>query len=410
MQIKRDYSQPFFGARRRRTHGRLLLTLGLLIGGLLALVAWQFDQLQVAALEMVGLAPTATALPSEMAGQAMDFYRAGNTREAARLWEQVVRKRPDTVDYLYEYGQVLIDLDTPDPERALAMAERIIDIAPDDVRGYALKARALVWSGDSASAISTGAIGLSLDPNFAPMHAALARAYTDVARFQDALAHGEKAVELDPLYPDAHRSYAYVLASVRLNDQAIDQLEQAIALNPNQVAPYFELAFQYLSLDRNEEAIATYDRILSLQPRNAKAMLRQCLAFSKVGQFDRAIGYCRDATTNDPTYTAAFQQLGIILYNRLDFSGALDAFQQCVINDPTNLECQYRRGLTLYYLKECDEAWTTLQESLLMAQNRADQQEAINNIRAGLTAITNDCPAYRGLGGESATPENPGGA
>lgn len=412
MQIKRDYSQPFFGPRRRRSYGRVLLVFGLLIGGLLMLVTTQFDQLQVAALEIVGLAPTTTPLPSDLAAQAMDMFRAGNTRQAATLWEQVVRKRPDTIDYLYEYGQVLIELDTADPGRALTMADRIIALNPDDVRGYALKTRALVWSGDSALAVSVGGIGLAIDPNFAPMHAAMARAYTDTARFQDGLDHGERAVELDPLYPDAHRSYAYVLASVRLNEQAIDELEQAIAINPNLVAPYFELAFQYLSLDRNEEAIATYDRILSLQPRNAKAMLRQCLAYSKVGQFDRAVGYCQDATTNDPGYTAAYQQLGIILYNRLDFSGALAAFEQCAFNDPANLECQYRRGLSNYYLKQCDEAWTILQESLLMAQNRVGQEDAINNIRAGLTAITQDCPAYRSLSSPTATPETPatGGA
>jgi tetratricopeptide (TPR) repeat protein len=402
MQIKRDYSEPFFRTHRRkkRHYGRALFVFGLLVGSLLLVVLTQFDDLQETALGMFGQLATPTPFPGELATEAMQRFRDGNMQGAAALFEQVITQRPDDLDYLYEYGQLLIEMD--DHTRALELADHMLEIDAQDVRGYALKARGLVWSGDADSAISLGAIGLGIDRGFAPLHAVLARAYTDTANYQKALEHAELAVGYDPLNAEAHRSYAYALSAVKLNDQAIDELEQAIALNPNLAALYFELAYQYLAQDMNDDAIATYDRVLSLQPRNAKAMLRLCLAYSKIGQFDRALGYCQDAITNDPEYSAAYQQVGMILYNRLDFSGSLDAFETCARLDTTNLECLYRSGLSHYYLNDCDAAWSILQDSLIMAQIRTGQEKAIDNIRQGLTAIIDTCPGYSH---QEATPE-----
>ena len=52
MQIKRDYSQPFFSTRRRRRTGnRFLFLYGLFMGVLLVGVYTQFDRLQLAALD-----------------------------------------------------------------------------------------------------------------------------------------------------------------------------------------------------------------------------------------------------------------------------------------------------------------------------------------------------------------------
>ena len=395
MQIKRDYSEPFFGARRRRRSlVRPLILFGLLIGALLLVVYNQFDQLQHMALEMVGMAPTPTALPSELATQGTELARFGDLEGAAILFEQIIQQRPNDVNYLVEYGAILIELDEVD--QALALAERALELAASDPRGYALKGRALVWSGSATAAIPVALDGLEIDPNYAPLLATLARAYADTGRWGEALDYGERAVQLDPSDADNHRSYAYTLTWVGETELAIDELQQAIALNPNLVNPYFELALQYLALNLDQEAIDTYDHILSLQPRNAKALLRQCEAYRKVGQFERAVGYCEDAVTADPDYTPAHFQLGMLRYNQRDFAAALVSFDQCVSNDVGQIECQYRRGLSHYYLGDCDTGWDILQTSLAMAQGRTGVETVIDNIRQGMTEIINHCAGYAG--------------
>ena len=138
MQIKRDYSQPFFGPRRhKRNPMRTLFFFALLIGGLLLFVTTQFGSLQMMAYELIGAAPTPTLLPSELATEANALYMNGNAPAAAALYQRAVEQRPEDINYLYEYGQVLIDVDQP--EEALQLAEQIIALDARDVRGFSSK-------------------------------------------------------------------------------------------------------------------------------------------------------------------------------------------------------------------------------------------------------------------------------
>jgi tetratricopeptide (TPR) repeat protein len=348
MQIRRDYSQPFFsGNRRSRRRGgaRLIFVFGLIAGAALLATITQFNRIQVAAMEALGLAPTETPFPGERAIAAMDAYLAGDTNTAVALFESALKERPHDLDYLYEYGLMLIELG--ETERALEFGEQAIELNTFDPRGYVLKGRALLWSGDASASIPVLLQGLSVDNEFAPVYANLARAYVSVGNFQEGLANGEKAIALDPAGAETRRSYAYALSSAGAYDEAIAQLEQGIITNPNNVQLYFELAFQYLSRDRDSEAIDLYTYILALQPTNARAMLRLCDAYRKVGQFDRSEEMCQNAVRTDPTFTTAQFRLGMIKYSNRDFTSAQTAFQACAAE---YYGCAYRLGLTHYYL------------------------------------------------------------
>jgi len=395
MQIKRDYSEPFF-REKRKNHGRTIM----FVLGFIALVVFvaytQFDQIEAAAYNLMNEAPTPTPMPNQYAQWGAEAYLLGDLEQSAEFFEQAVRAAPDNITYLYEYGQILIDLN--DPDNAIQMADRIIELDATDVRGYALRTRALVWQGTPAAAIPVGLTGLELNPNFAPLHAALSRAYIGDGRFREGLDAGLRATELSPNDVRARWAYGSALTSVAERDLAIAELEIATEIHPAFLPPYFELAFLYLSGDRDQDAISVYDQILSMDPRNARANLRQCEAYRKVGEFERAIGFCEDAVTADPTYVPALFRLGLFRYTRREFAEAQEAFQTCVDVDPGNLECNYRLGLTHYYLeKDCATSWELLRDSLVMAQAQEDSTETVENIRMGMNAIANDpeCPGFR---------------
>jgi tetratricopeptide (TPR) repeat protein len=408
MQIKRDYSQPFFSTRRRRrtTGSRFLFFYGLLIGGLLVVVYTQFDRLQLVALDAIGLAPTATPFASELATRGAEAFLRGDVNAAATAFEQAHAQQPQNLDYIYEYGKMLIELNRADEVlepranlEGMSLADWAIDLNPRDPRGYTLKTKALVWEGQAADAIPIGVSGLEQSTGFAPLYAALGRAYTSIGRYQQGLTYGEEAVRLDPLDIDAHRSYAYSLIWVGARDEAIRQLEDAIAINPNLTASYFELAAQYLASNQDEMAIATYERILALEPRNERAYLRLCESYNKVGQNDRAQGYCEDALNINPEYAPAWMRVGMARYTRRNYEGAIEAFNNCVTfgdSETPQIECWYLRGLAHYYLGQCDQAWTILTESLPMAEALPDNDLLIANIREGLRLTTVSCASYAG--------------
>lgn len=396
MYIRRDYSRPMFTKRSNkpsRNYAPLLLFFGILIGGILVFVSSNFEKLQEQALELIGLAPTATPLPSDLATLATQLFVAGDMRAAADLFERAIAQRPNNIDYLYEYGRLMIDMDNP--ARALELSEQILNINSTDPRGYALKARALVWLRRSADAIPVALAGLDLNRGYeSQLYSALARAYTDTGKYEEGAEAGLLAVQADPGSSDARRSYAYSLSWVGSTREAIAQLEAAIRIDPTNIPAHLELALQYLAQNRDQEAIDLYDRILALQPRNARALLRLCTTYRKIGQFERAIGYCQDAIAADPSSTGAHYQLGILLYNQYRFQEALEAFQACVNIAPDNLDCTYRLGLSYYYVDNCPMAWEILQNSLLMAQSRSGVETTIGYIREGLIAVGQKCPEF----------------
>jgi tetratricopeptide (TPR) repeat protein len=349
MQIRRDYSQPFFsGKPRRRNMGRWAFLAGLFIGLTVLFVGTQFDAIRMTALDLIGMAPTPTPFPGELATNAMNAYLSGDTNTAIAFFERAVSERPEDIDYLYEYGQILIDLE--DYERAIAFGDQAIELNLFDPRGYALKAKGLVFSGDSAAAIPVALSGVNVDDQFAPLYAVLARAYVDTGNLSSGIENGERAVQLDPMSADARRSYAYALSATTAYDEAIAQLQQGVIANPRNVQILFELAYQYVARDLDEEALGFYEQILVLQPGNARALLRMCETNRKLGRFETGANYCQEAVNSDPTYSPAQFRLGMIKYTNRDFVGALNAFQACVDNEADSLDCYYRLGLTHYYL------------------------------------------------------------
>ena len=405
MQIKRDYSQPFFGTRkRRRSGGRFLFFYGLFMGVFLVAVYTQFDRLQTAALDIVGLAPEPTPFASELATRGTEMYQAGDIEEAADYFRRAHEQQINNLDYGYEYGKLLIELDQAEdvlaPRSAyndMSLADWLIDLNSQDPRGYTLKVRALVWTGDAAAAIPVGVTGYEYDRNFAPLLSALGRAYTAIGRYQQGLDYAEQAVEIDPLDVDARRSYAYSLIWVGLRDDAILQLEDAVSINPNMKAPYFELAQQYLATNQDEMAIATYEHILTLDPRDERAYLRLCQAYAKVGQNDQAQGYCEDSLDINPEYAQAWTEVGRARYTRRNYEGSIEAFNNCVAYGSEQIECWYLRGLAHYYLGQCDQAWDVLTEALPRAEQLIDKEPIIANIREGLRLTTVSCTRYASM-------------
>jgi tetratricopeptide (TPR) repeat protein len=397
VQIKRDYSQPFFRERKRHTFRNVLIAaiLGMLIGlGILS----QWTLVEQTADMLTGNIPTPTPLPSDLATEAAKLIQVGRLDEAEELLAIVIEERPDNVSYLYEYGALLIDLGRH-PE-AYDLGEQIIDLNARDVRGFSLQSSALMWQDQPSGAIPIALSGLETNPRFTPLYATLTRAYVDTERWRDGLDMAERGLSIDSLDANLLRAYAYALQSVAEYDQAGSYLEQSIEVRPTFLPTYFELAGLYLSRDRDQDAIDLYDRILAVEPRNARAMLRQCLAYRKVGEFSRALGFCEDSVANDDTDPEALFQLGLLYYRERRFDESRETFEQCVAYDvgTYDLSCLYRLGLSYYYTGTCDTGWDLLQESLIIAQAREEGQIAVDNIRQGLSAIAADpqCPGYSG--------------
>jgi DNA-binding winged helix-turn-helix (wHTH) protein/TolB-like protein/Tfp pilus assembly protein PilF len=106
---------------------------------------------------------------------------------------------------------------------------------------------------------------VTLDPDYAPAHAALARSYVE-QNIDLAKAAAHRALELDPQFADAYA----VLGSAHLLghdwEEAGRDFRKALALNPGLTEAHHWYAF-WLSLQgRHKEAISSIERAIDLDP------------------------------------------------------------------------------------------------------------------------------------------------
>lgn len=406
MYIRRDLNKPLY--RGRSQFPIVLFLVAILMTGSLVFVLFnQRDTIELTILDSFGLAPTSTPFASQLATQGAILFQNGDVAGALQLFELALIQRPNDVNYLYEYGQLLIENERE--SELLPIAERMITLAPADPRGYALKGRALMWS-DPSGAIQAAIQGIDIDPAFAPLYAVQGVAFTNLGRWQEGLRNAQRAYELDPEDLFVLVSYQWPLTYVGRYQEAIDYLEDAISINPNLVSPYFYLAALYRlnRVNRPDMAIGTYNRILELQPNNAKAYLRLCQTYANVDQarFDVAQPYCDSAIRLDPNYGEAYMQRGQMQYARRNYEGAIESFESCISNGSTRIECWYIRGFAHYRLNNCDQAWAILEETRPMAvnQNLPTIVEQIDNV---MDAITQRCPGYSGRTVPTPVPPTP---
>jgi tetratricopeptide (TPR) repeat protein len=431
--IDRSYNKPFFN--RRRSYRRLYFVamMLLLIFAVPVIGFWQEQTIQEQFLENLGYAPTSTPFAGEHAAMAEDYFRNGDIGNAARYYEMAVQQQPQNINYIYEYGLILIELDRN--EESVLLGEQIMELAPNDPRGYALKANAIAWT-NPTDAIPAALAGTEVDYEFAPLHGALATAYTRIGRYTEALREGDLAVRLDENDPNVRRSYSLPLIYTDNYEEAIQQLEQAIAINPNLAGPYFELAALYrsISINKPEVAVSIFYKILQIQPNNPRAYLRLCETYAAVGLFQEAEDFCDSALEIDPNYASAHRMRGQLRYSRRNYEGAIESFQICLflyaeqeldreLIDPLiveenpnfdlnavedsfdinsldlnglEIECAYIRGLAHYFLgsgDNCNLAWNWLNVAL----NHPESVDSVQaNILQGMDNVTKRCSGYSG--------------
>lgn len=388
--INRNSTRPFFSRRRDNTRLLIYMVLLFIIIAIPSVTFWQYDRLQLVALDLVGQAPTVTPFASTRAQQGQTAYLSGDVETALQYYEMAFNAQPNNVNYAYEYGRLLIELDRTAEARQIG--DRMIQLAPADPRGYALAASALVWS-EPTTAIPLALTGTELGIPFAPLQAALAIAYTNIGRYQEALQRGDLATRIDPLDAGARRSYSYPLIFTGRYTEAITQLEQAIAINPRVVAPYFELASLYRRINQEEMAVAIYNRVLEFAPENERAYLRLCETYAAKGLFREGEPFCQRALDINPLYADAHRMQGQLRYSRRNYEGAIDSFNTCISLGSQAVECYYLRGLAHYFLGQCDDAWNVLNESIAYTV----QEPILRSINIGLSNVTVNCAGYRGV-------------
>ncbi|MDB5376173.1 MAG: hypothetical protein JWR00_619 [Rubritepida sp.] len=158
----------------------------------------------------------------------------------------------------------------PDPgidprQRALLLAHRAIQLAPNSSRGYHALGHAYWFSGDVDSALTTFIAGLALNPNDTDLMADLGLRYANLGRWKDAVPLLEGSYARNLAQPGTYRVglalYHYV------HGRHEDALVEARKINaPHVLYGFVLIAAAAAQLGLHQEAREALRRLLGLDP------------------------------------------------------------------------------------------------------------------------------------------------
>lgn len=166
-------------------------------------------------------------------------------------------------------------------------------------------------------------------------------------------------------------------------DQAAACLCQASDLNPNDANPYLFLGKilndQLMPSDGTVERLR---RFATLQPESAIANYYYALGLWKQGKTPQDTEACaqiesllQKAAHLDPTFGAAYLQLGILYSERGETSKALSAYQKAVETDPTLEAAHYRLAQMYRQTRDTQNAKQELEVYERLSKQKTEQAE-----------------------------------
>jgi TolB-like protein/DNA-binding winged helix-turn-helix (wHTH) protein/Tfp pilus assembly protein PilF len=161
---------------------------------------------------------------------------------------------------------------------------------------------------------------IELDPNYAPAHAALARAYrlasvvgamTTMESMPKAREAARRAISLDPSLASGHSTLGFVMAHYDFDWPGAErEYLRALDLNPNDAYAHLFYSNSYLSpLGRHTEAIEEMQKAIAIDPFSAPVQSFLGRTYIWARQYDKALAQFRKCAEMFPGFAIDHERL-----------------------------------------------------------------------------------------------------
>ncbi len=162
-------------------------------------------------------------------------------------------------------------LESGDCLRALAIADQLAAVVPDDPAVRAIRAEALVKTDAGEEALSEARRAAELNPESDRTHTLLGLAAWRAGKLSLAQQSLERAIELSGRKPRVLADYAWFMASERGPRPAEQAAKQAVAANPKSSTAWAALGLAQFRLRHRRAADASLRHALELDPNDPYA-------------------------------------------------------------------------------------------------------------------------------------------
>jgi uncharacterized protein (TIGR02466 family) len=197
------------------------------------------------------------ALSPDLA-RAIREHQAGALDNAARLYEDILRRAPDDPDALRLFG--VLHHQRGDSAAGERLVRQAIAAAPGHAKAYDNLAIVLLGRGAKDEALAALERAVALNPQSEPSHFNRAVLLAELGRIEEAAASYRAALALNPNNPNAHHGLSEVLLKLGDAEAGLYHAEECLKRAPRDATA---LSFKAIALSETGD-IAALNRLVDL--------------------------------------------------------------------------------------------------------------------------------------------------
>ncbi len=198
-----------------------------------------------------------------------------------------------------------------EPERALEVAERGLDVLPNrpELRAGATRLRLELGHIDAEHALAEYQRFVEEYSRADSVWFNLGQAYLQLDRLDEARDAFRHSLELYPNSDGAVVALAVIASLERRDAEAVELCRRAIAIYSRSMLAWQQLGVSLLRLDDVPGAVEALERAVEIAPREPDALARLGVAYARAGRLEQARRSWNTALEIDPAHAAARRNL-----------------------------------------------------------------------------------------------------
>jgi Tfp pilus assembly protein PilF len=216
--------------------------------------------------------------------QALELHRIGQLAQGQAGYEEILAIHPGHADAINLLAAIAVQ--TRNPQRAIELFAKAIDLDPNNVEAYCNSAMALRQLNQLDAALAHLEKAIALKGDFAEAYLNRGLILAELKQWDAALASYRQVIAIQPDYVEAHLACGHVLKELDRLEAALASCDRAIAIVDDYEEAYVGRASLLQQLKEPEAARASYDRAIALKPDYATAYHGRAHSFLLLGDFE----------------------------------------------------------------------------------------------------------------------------
>ncbi len=239
--------------------------------------------------------------------KAARLYRAGRWRECLKACQGITSSAPGEAAAWNLGGAAALKLG--DPERAVEMSRRAVELEPEFARALGNLGNALKAAGRPDEGLDSLRKAAAIDPQNVAIQNSLALALRDSGELDEAVSVCRRAIKAGSGVFELHLNLGNILGDLGRHEEAAGCFSEAISLNPQSPEINNNLGVSLRKLGRLAEAEASFRRALETKPDFAEAHANLGMLLFKLDHREKGMNELREALAlapDNPHYRYAF--------------------------------------------------------------------------------------------------------